>query len=357
MSEANGAARSGSSRGTEMGALDDALARLDRARVPADLFGEDEAEAARRYRRLARLVHPDATGGRTRDAFIRLNALWRAYRRDDPALFTTRRHTYRLDGDPIGGDLAELYAARSETGREVLLKMPRDPRDSDLVEREAVALRQLHDDGDGRFLPYVPRLVESFTHRDAATGARRRVNVIAALDGFHSLAAVQAAFPDGVDPRDAAWMWRRLLVGLGFAHRAGVLHGAVLPEHVMIHPERHGLVLVDWCYSVPGCHARTDPSGRVPAMVARHAGRYPPEVPGRRPASPATDIHMATRCMTGLMGDKAPPAMRSFARGCTLPAQSRRPSDAWRLLAELDELLERLYGRRRFRPFHLPSPR
>ena len=31
-------------------------------------------------------------------------------------------------------------------------------------------------------------------------------------------------------------MWRRLLVAVGAAHRAGVIHGAVLPEHVMIHP-------------------------------------------------------------------------------------------------------------------------
>ncbi|MEO3823356.1 molecular chaperone DnaJ [Actinomadura sp. B10D3] len=335
--------------------LEEALARLDRARTPADLFGDDAAEAARRYRRLARLVHPDATGGRTRDAFIRLNDLWRGYRGGDPATITTRRHAYRLDGGAVGGDLAELYRARAGPGRDVLLKMPRDPRDGDLIEREAVALRQLPKDGDGKFLPYVPRLVESFQHRDAATGAQRRVNAIAALDGFHSLAEVRRAHPGGVDPRDAAWMWRRLLVGLGFAHRAGVLHGAVLPEHVLIHPEEHGLVLVDWCYSVPGCYAHTDPSGRVPAMVDRYAGWYPPEVPGRRAASPATDIFMATRCMTELMGDKAPKAMRSFARGCTLPAQNRRPADAWRLLAEFDELLERLYGPRRFRPFHLPA--
>ncbi|MFC4051226.1 molecular chaperone DnaJ [Actinomadura syzygii] len=336
--------------------LDDALARLDRARTAADLFGSDRDEAARRYRRLVRLVHPDANGGRTRDAFIRLNALWHAHGRgDDPTVITTRRNSYRLDGDPVGGDLAELYAARPETGTAVLLKMPRDPRDGDLLEREAVALRQLPKDGDGKFLPYVPRLVESFRHKDASTGAQRHVNVVAALDGFHTLAEVGRAYPGGVDPRDAAWMWRRLLVGLGFAHRAGVLHGAVLPEHVMIHPGRHGLVLVDWCYSVPGCYAHVDGSGRVPAMVDRYADRYPPEVRGRRPASPATDLYMATRCMTDLMGDKAPKAMRSFARGCLLPAQNRRPADAWRLLAELDELLERLYGPRRFRPFHLPS--
>ncbi|WP_243719185.1 molecular chaperone DnaJ [Actinomadura sp. 7K534] len=359
MSEANRGARGVDPprrTGLSVG-LDDALARLGRARVPADLFGEDAAEAVRRYRRLARLVHPDATGGRTRDAFIRLNDLWRGYNRDGTALITTRRHAYRLTGDPVGGDLAELYPARPEDGgRPVVLKMPRDPRDGDLLEREAVALRQLPKDGDGKFLPYVPRLVESFRHRDASTGRERRANAIVALDGFHTLAEVGRAFPGGVDPRDAAWMWRRLLVALGFAHRAGVLHGAVLPDHIMIHPAEHGLVLVDWCYSVPGCYAATDPSGRVPAMVDRYAELYPAEVPGREPASPATDIYMATRCMTGLMGDKAPKAMRSFARGCTLPARNRRPSDAWRLLAELDELLEKLYGPRRFRPFHLPLP-
>ncbi|MDL4817957.1 molecular chaperone DnaJ [Actinomadura opuntiae] len=335
--------------------LDDALARLGRARVPADLFGDDSAEAARRYRRLVRLVHPDATGGRTRDAFVRLNALWRTYNRSDPAVVTTRRHSYRIAGDSVSGDLAQLYRAATDAAAgEVLLKMPRDPRDGDLLEREAVALRQLPKDGDGRFLPYVPRLVESFRHQDAATGGLRQSNAIAALDGFRSLAEVRAAFPGGVDPRDAAWMWRRLLVGLGFAHRAGVLHGAVLPDHVMIHPEEHGLVLVDWCYSVPGCYAHADPSGRVPALVERYRDWYPPEVPARRPASQATDLFMAARCMTDLMGDRAPKAMRMFARGCLLTAQNRRPHDAWRLLAELDELLERLYGPRRFRPFHLP---
>src|SRR5690606_6533500 len=114
--------------------------------------------------------------------------------------------------------------------------------------------------------------------------------------------------------RDAAWMWRRLLVGIGFAHRTGVLHGAVLPDHVMIHPEDHGLVLVGWCHSVtaPDGHDGAWPSGRVPAMVDRYADMYPPEVPQRLPASPATDVFMATRCMTRLMGDRAPRALRLF---------------------------------------------
>jgi hypothetical protein len=50
--------------------------------------------------------------------------------------------------------------------------------------------------------------------------------------------------------------------------------------------------------------------------------------------------------------------MAAFARGCLLASPGRRPQDAWRLLAELDELLElleRLYGPRTFRPFAMPA--
>jgi hypothetical protein len=143
-------------------------------------------------------------------------------------------------------------------------------------------------------------------------------------------------------------MWRRLLVALGAAHRAGLVHGAVLPEHVLIHPDEHGLVLVDWCYSVA-------PGGPVRALVARYRDAYPPEVPARKPATSATDLYLASGLMLRLMGERVPPALRRFATGCRLAAPRMRPQDAWRLLAELDDLLQSLYGPRRFRPFTIPA--
>jgi len=72
-------------------------------------------------------------------------------------------------------------------------------------------------------------------------------------------------------------------------------------------------------------------------------------------AGPDLDIWLATRCMTELIGSRMPAAMASFARGCLLANPRRRPSDAWGLLAELDELLGRLYGPRTFRPFAVPA--
>jgi hypothetical protein len=55
-----------------------------------------------------------------------------------------------------------------------------------------------------------------------------------------------------------------------------------------------------------------------------------------------------------LMGDQAPAPLRAFLRGCPLPVPEARPRDAWLLLAELDDILDRLYGPRTFRPFTMP---
>ena len=244
----------------------------------------------------------------------------------------------------IRGDIADLYQVRQGQFKGALLKIVRDPADNDLMRREAAALTRLQDVVDPALLAYFPPLVATGQRDEARSGIRRYVNLIGVLSGFRSLAEVRAAFPAGVDPRDAAWMWRRLLVAIGAAHRAGVIHGAVLPEHVLIHPGDHGLVLVDWCYSVPG-------PARVRAIVRRYQRWYPPEVLAGDPAGPDLDIWLATRCMAELIRDRAPARMAAFARGCLLASPGRRPQEAWRLLAEFDEMLERLYGPRRFRPF------
>jgi hypothetical protein len=327
-----------------------AIAMIEAAAGPGDLFGPD---AGRSYRRLARLTHPDTRPGdhRAAAAFAKLADLWRQRYLGDRGTLAAR------------GDLANLY----RTGRG-LLKVARDPADNDLLDAEAAALTRIGGSVDVRFGAYFPVLAQVQRLVDPRSGAERRANLIGELDGFISLAQVGTPFGGaafgggasgggasgggasggGVDPRDAAWMWRRLLVALGAAHRAGVVHGAVLPEHVLIHPADHGLVLVDWCYS-------GRPPYRLPAIVARHRDRYPPEVLAGQPAGPDADIWLATYCMTGLTGDRLPAPLAAFARGCLLASPRRRPQDAWALLHELDELLGRLYGARKFRPFAIPA--
>lgn len=333
---------------------EDAFALLAGAVEPGDVFPDDPAAAAQRYRALAQLICPDIApanrGGAARTAFTTLDSLWKRHNAS-PArpTITTRKGSYLLGGTFTTGDLAVLRnAVAQHTEESVLIKIPRRHADNDLMAREARALTRLATEGAHKFRVYAPRLLDTFRYR-AAT-AMRRVNVLEALQDWYTLAEVRHAYPDGVDPRDVGWMWRRLLVALGWAHHAGVIHAAVLPEHVLIHPAKHGLVLVDWCYAVVN-----EPDGTVPALIERHRDWYPPEVLRRQPATQATDIHMASLCMSHLMGGRAPRELRAFVQGCTLAAQASRPHDAWRLLTELDEVLERLYGSRAFREFTMPG--
>ncbi|MET7747276.1 serine/threonine protein kinase [Micromonospora sp. NPDC005367] len=317
----------------------EAIGLVAAARTDADLFGTDQP--ARRYRELVAALHPDrlpadpAVRAEATDAFIQVTTRWRARQ-------VTVLGDYRLGTPAHSGDLADLY----DVGDDRLLKIPRRPTDNDLMAREAHALRTIAERGDPRYLPYVPRLVDDFPHRDAATGAERRVNVLAAAPGLHDLDEVRRAYPDGLDARDVAWMWRRLLVALGLAHRAGIVHGAVLPRHVLIEPDAHGVVLVDWCFSAPV-------GSTIPAVVPGHQDWYPPEVLDKRPCGPGTDIAMAARCMTSLLNRHAPRELLTFAQGCRQRFLKDRPDDAWRLLREFDQVLDRRYGPRTFRPFTL----
>jgi hypothetical protein len=372
---------------------------------PLDPAGTQASEASRTarraYRTMARQVHPDvAPAGRRADAaaaFARLTELWFAYQGGAAEAPTSpgaggwtgavvvgrARHAYTVGRPHAEGDLAVLHrvdhvelADGRPASDPLLCKIARSADDDDLIAREATALRRIARLGDRRHAAYVPTLVDTARLAGGGSAPARRVNVLARLDGFVTLAEVRTAYPDGLDPRDAVWMWRRLLVAIGYAHRAGVAHGAVLPPHVLIHPAQHGLVLVDWCYSavpepadgaVVGPYRPAagpdDPSRRIPALVAAYADWYPAEVARREPPAAATDIALASRCVSYLLGDEDParlpagvPApIRRFLTGCLPAAPAMRPDDAWRLLGELDDLLGRIYGPRRFRPFAMPA--
>ncbi|MEV7013812.1 lipopolysaccharide kinase InaA family protein [Streptosporangium sp. NPDC051022] len=331
----------------------EAIALVSAARTPGELFGGTSPK--RVYRRLARLLHPDLSPGpEAAAAFAKLARLWTAHGADPSAsthggsgaraagggdaetVIITPRDSHRIGKVFRRGATAVLY----ESGAGTLLKVPHSHADNDLMRREADALRTIERDGDPRLLPYVPRLVDSFRHRSG--GVERQANVISRVpEGFVSLAEVARLRP-ALDPRDAAWIWRRLLVAIGTAHRAGVVHGAVFGHHVLVHPLDHGLVLVDWSQSVPL-------GSPLSVLVARHRDDYPREVLAGEPATEAVDIRLATRCVAALMGDRAPGAIRRFVRGSLLSP----PRDAWRLLGELDDLLDDLYGPRKYRPLQL----
>jgi hypothetical protein len=335
--------------------------RIEAARTPGDLF--PEADAARStYRRLARLVHPDVNPDhktRAEAAFARLSELWSAFNNGgDPKpkpttpVYETKRYTFVVNKLLDRGDIANVYGVTYKGSLHdsalytAALKMPRSPKNSDLIANEITALKKLKEGVPEDFRMYHPTTVDSFRHRDASH-KDRRVIVTEYLDGFVSLRDVMRAYPTGIDGRDMAWMARRLWVAMDTAHRAGLSHNAVFPENVMIHPTMHGVVLIDWCYSA-------DTGEKLSAVVQRYKkdGWYGTRYD--KPLDHRLDVRQASLTLEALLGPRhlheARP-FRAFFNGCRVASAP----PAGQLFEEFDELLERLYGRRRYRPFKMPD--
>ena len=245
-------------------------------------------------------------------------------------------------GDPIRqSDSTTLYTADNGAGSTAWIR-------SGDVMNEAVVLAVLNEDIDPRFQPYLPTF-----HGTTMTPDLDTVNIFTAPEGFYTLHEVMERYPDGLDPRDMAWMYRRILVALGFAHQAGYVNASVIPSAVLIHPEKHGLIIFDWVYGAPD---GGDPLG----VESNYEDYYPPEIRNGKTLTPASDIYMAAQLAVALVGGTPGTSMfpdglekeyKVHFGGCLKLRQEERIRDAWSALEYFDALLERLYGKRSFRPF------
>ena len=343
------------------------LEKFRTATTPEDVFGDldlpQDVALKRRYRFLANVTHPDRNPGdeTVAEETFKLLQHWmeRAERKvaqgryGQTVTFSAEIKTclYQSFSPPKRGDLCDLFTL--EDGN--LAKVVRKPKNNDLMEAEATALKKI-----GRnlqsdpLLAHFPRLIDSFRIRDAAQ-VERRVNVLRFESKMFSLAQVRERYPNGIDSADMAWMFNRLLAALGKAHENSLVHGAVVPEHFLIRPADHNGILIDWCYSVkPGTSVKAISPARKPF--------YPPEVLQKQPATPATDLYMASACMIYLLGGDGtfaslpttvPRPIAALLRGCMIPSPHRRAGNAWEIFDEFREILQRLYGAPKFREFRM----
>lgn len=294
-----------------------------------------------------------------------------------PLEITVGRRSYHVLGRLDIGSIATVYRCRFEhEGRYVdgVCKVVRDGRNNALIANEADIVNRLHAaDVQQRFGPFLPALQESFTYDDTGP-LPRQANIlrthpdIRSPDELYTLQEVRAHFPAGLDPRDMAWIWRRLLSVLGFAHSVDIIHGAVLPMHVLIEPRDHKLLLIDWCT------AQHEPR-KLRRAVTIIAGGYIPwyrrEKAPQHPPLPAFDVAFAARCMIDLIGGNPleatfPPAidprLQDYFLRCLAPPAGPHTNalsawsqiDAWQKLEEFDRLIELLWGPRQFRTLVLP---
>jgi serine/threonine protein kinase len=298
----------------------------------------------------------------------------------DIMIETVAKRTFHLARKLFSGDIADFYSAYGASHphgaqEKVLAKIARDPRDNDLLANEIAILNALYPKGqkNEKFYRYLPRVVDTAWLPD-----HHLAMFLPYYEGYVSLADIIAAYPGGIDFRDMVWMYKRLLAGLGFVGARMVVHGAVLPTHVLVHPTEHGAKIIDWSYalnfaalakpadpvvdSVPAAddkhlgrwellrqnlYSGADPISDNPigppqdpnqmfvkAISVDYAGYYAPEVLRKETPSPATDIFQAAKCAVALLGgnietNQLPPKIMHGSEGNIDPDRARTQLQAF----------------------------
>lgn len=285
------------------------------------------------FKRLAKLCHPDKFPGnkKAEDAFKHLNHL-RGVNGSAAEILIGK---WSISQPFTRGDIADLYITKDLA----VFKIARSERDNDLMLQEKTVVNLIHSSKDEKFPLYVPRVIESFK----ASG--RVTNVLEYADKYVSLEEIwQRCGP--LDFRHIVWMMNRLFSALGFIHRLELVHGAIVPTHLLYNPTNHTMQLVDWCYS-------TKIGGKVPAIVKKYKTLYPKEILAKGQAQTSSDLFMAMGIVRRT-AQNIPAKFRPLIEWAEAGSPASRPADAWAFQDRWRATAKEVYGDPKFVELTIP---
>jgi hypothetical protein len=262
------------------------------------------------------------------------------------------------------GDGCDVFFGRSDARLTelVLLKVARN-RDAEAhLTRGWRALERLNQSeaqGAEFFSTLLPQLV-SFGPLKDRDG--RLCAVYRWRSGFvHTFDDVLTAHPGGVDGKAAVWLWKRTLELLGWMHRSGWVHGAVLPAHLLVNARDHGVVLAGWSAATPNAQSARE---RLPVCSASQREMYPEAQWDGAPATPRTDLTMAARSVLKVIGgdvasrripSATPAPLAALLEAYVDDRSTARSDDAWAVKDLVSAAGKAAYGPPRFHRLHMPG--
>jgi hypothetical protein len=260
--------------------------------------------------------------------------------------------SYVLERRLARGDSTIVYRGRwvVRLGELVVVKVLAAPTDADRLRQEWQTLKRLAESRAEGAAHFVTRLPNPVAHGIVDSDGPRPASVFGWKSGFvHTLHEVGEVHAAGVSGPIVVWLLKRLLELLGFVHRSGFVHGAVTPDHVLVHPYDHGAMLVGWT-----C-AETWAPGRTRALTAR-SGRWETLYDGATEASPTLDIAMACRVVRTVAGWHLADAVRQPPLEALLKRGAEGEfDDAWELRDLLVEVSRESFGPPAYNPLPMPG--
>jgi hypothetical protein len=311
----------------------------------ASIFGSD---AITEFKRLQRHLHPDnfapdvAAMAKATAASLKLAELY-AYL-GKPKIAAVVYEGWQVSHALTKGSLSDLYVVGNPAHKApAVLKVAINKADNALIEVERAALDKLNaaaKDSADVFAQYFPKVHASFKI------SGKSATVLTYADGYHTFNDIVRLAPN-LDFRHAVWMVNRALSILGFTHLHGMLHGSILGDHLLYNCATHGLMLVDWCYSLE--------IGKIASVIpAGSKASYPVEVIRKKPVSGATDLYMLMKLIKSTW-KVIPARMRALVDWASAVSPNARPSDVWLFQKRWAEAAQEVYGKPTFIPLVLPK--
>ena len=270
---------------------------------------------------------------------------------------------WTMENSIANGDISDVFSGlRARWPTElVIVKVLRDRQDVALLDNEWDYLQALHRSDASGADTFTMLLPQPVTRGDITEGqfAGRRANVFRWVSGFHhTFKDVLQSYPRGIPPQASIWIWRRILEILSFIHNSGMAHGAVLPSHLLVQVNEHGVRLVGY-----GCAGRI--GSQLKILPLRSESFYPKSKRSQSVLTPQLDIVMSARCMIALLGGDpengslpsgVPARLAELVQRIARAEPSGSTMDnAWTIREELGGIAEKVFGPPRFIPIVMPS--
>jgi hypothetical protein len=256
------------------------------------------------------------------------------------------------------GEICDVFLARRARWPTelALVKVLRSADDAPLLDREWRALATLHGCPAAEGLDFAVRVPFPIVAGTVSgSGEESRAAVYRWAPGFvHTAEAVHLAYPEGISPASSIWVWRRILEILSVMERAGLAHGAVLPNHLLIEDGEHGVRLV-------GFSCAAAPSSPLPIVCTQFENFYPGALLDGGKLTRSADLAMSARCVAYLLGgsgrdgevpDHVPAPLADMLRNVGADSD-HSAENAWALRERLGDIAKSLFGPPAFHPISM----